>query len=140
VLTGPSGWNEDIRGALAHLGDRVRSLGFVDRRDLDALVAGAAVFAYPSIEEGFGLPVLEAMALGAPVVTSLGTATAEVGGDAAVLVEPMDAPAITTAIDGLLADPDERERRRAAGLARAATYSWTRAAASYVELYRDAAA
>ncbi len=140
VLTGPVGWNEDIEDSLARLGDRVRTLGFVDRHDLDALVAGAALFAYPSVEEGFGLPVLEAMAHGTPVVTSLGTATAEVGGDAAVLVEPTDVGAITGAIDGLLADPDERERRRAAGLARAATYTWDRAAAAYEQLYRDAVA
>ena len=140
VLTGATGWNEDIGGALARLGDRVRPLGFVDRRDLDALVAGASVFAYPSLEEGFGLPVLEAMAHGAPVVTSSGTATAEVGGDVAVLVDPTDVGALTEAIDALLADPDERERRRAAGIARAATFTWQRAAESYVQLYRDALA
>ena len=140
VLTGPDGWNEDVRDAVGRLDGRARSLGFVPRADLDALVAGATVFAYPSLEEGFGLPVLEAMAQGTAVITSRGTATEEVAGDAGLLVDPRDVDELAAAMDSLLADPDERVRRGAAGVARAATFTWERTAAAYAQLYRDAAA
>jgi glycosyltransferase involved in cell wall biosynthesis len=137
VVAGPTGWNESIApGAL--LDGRVRTLGFVPRADLDALMAGSAAVCYPSIEEGFGLPVLEAMAQGAPTITSKGTATEEVAGDAALLVDPLDVDAIAGAIDDVLRDADLAARLGAAGRARAASYTWERTAALAVDVYREA--
>jgi glycosyltransferase involved in cell wall biosynthesis len=138
VLAGPSGWNESIDAQVIALGPRVRALGFVGRSDLDALLAGASVFCYPSVREGFGLPVLEAMAQGTPVVTSSGTATAEVAGDAALLVDPLDVDAIACAIRAVLDDRAEAARLVAAGRDRAETFTWERTADRVVEVYREA--
>lgn len=132
VLAGPAGWGEGAPG-----GEGVIRLGFLPAPDRDALYAGAAAVAYPSLREGFGLPVLEAMAQGAPVLTSSGTATAEVAGDGAVLVDPIDEAAMAAALAGLVADPGdlgERARRRAA------TFTWDRCAEGYVAAYREALA
>jgi glycosyltransferase involved in cell wall biosynthesis len=139
VLAGPEGWNEDIGAALARLDGRVRSLGFVPRDDLLALLAGADLFCYPSVREGFGLPVLEAMAQGTPVVTSSSTATAEVAGDTGVLVDPLDVGQITEAIEQLLDDPEQAQRIGAAGAARAARFTWDAAAAAYADVYAEVA-
>jgi glycosyltransferase involved in cell wall biosynthesis len=139
VLAGPDGWNEDVGAAIRRLDGRVRPLGFLRRTELIALLAGADVFCYPSIQEGFGLPVLEAMAQGTAVVTSIGTATSEVAGDAGVLIDPHDVDAIAHALERLLDDPAERERIGAQGQARAATFTWARTANAYVELYAEAA-
>ena len=109
------------------------------RAELDALYAGAAAVCYPSLREGFGLPVLEAMAQGAPVVTSSTTSTAEVAGDAGLLVDPLDVDAIAGALERLLADPELRARLGASARARAATFTWTRTADGVVAAYRDAA-
>jgi len=110
VLAGPTGWNEDLSAKLRGLGDRVQVLGFVSTEDLRTLFAAADVFCFPSRQEGFGLPVLEAMAQGTAVITSAGTATAEVAGDAAVLVDPSDGDALVNALDHLLGDASERNR------------------------------
>jgi glycosyltransferase involved in cell wall biosynthesis len=138
LLAGPSGWNESIDAQLAALGSRVRALGFVGHDDLDALFAGASVFCYPSVREGFGLPVLEAMAQGTPVVTSATTSTAEVAGDTGVLVDPVDVDAIASAIRGLLDDPAEARRLGDAGRERAKSFTWERTAECVAEVYREA--
>lgn len=138
VLVGPRGWNEDLDALLAPVRSRVRVLGFVDPAELAPLYAAAEVFCYPSVREGFGLPVLEAMAQGTPVVTSTDTSTAEVGGDAVVLVSPTDPEAIGAAIDELLRDPVRARDLGAAGLARAETYTWERTASMVAAAYRDA--
>lgn len=132
VLAGPEGWREDLPPTKA------RRLGFLGRADLDALYAAADVVCYPSLREGFGLPVLEAMVQGAAVVTSAATATAEVAGEAAVLVDPLDVDAIAAALDTLLGDPAERRRLGAAARERAATFTWDRTATATVAAYRDA--
>ncbi|HWL45699.1 MAG TPA: glycosyltransferase family 1 protein [Ilumatobacter sp.] len=130
VVAGADGW-----GAAAPAGEHVRFLGFVPGDDLPALYAAATTFAYPSLEEGFGLPVAEAMAAGTPVVTSAGGATAEVAGGAAVLVDPADPETIAAGIRSALADPAEWAAR---GSARAAELTWERTAAATVGAYREA--
>lgn len=139
VLAGPRGWNEDLGDRLARLGERVRPVGFVEPDDLRALQAGADVFCFPSLEEGFGLPVLEAMAQGTAVVTSAGTATAEVVGDAGLLVDPLDRRALTEAVAALLGDDDRRAAVARSGHRRAATqFGLDRTAAALLAAYRDA--
>jgi len=132
VVAGAPGWGD----AAASAGS-AQFLGFVPASDLPALYASAEVFAYPSLHEGFGLPVAEAMSYGTPVVTSTDAATSEVAGGAAVLVDPADAGAIAAGIRAALADAPELGRR---GLARAAELTWERAAAATVDVYREAVA
>ena len=140
VLVGPQGWNEDLEPRLDRLGRRVVALGFVDDDALRSLYAGADVFCYPSLEEGFGLPVLEAMAQATPVVTSSGTATEEVAGDAGVLVDPLDGAALTEALARLLDDERERARLGAAGQRRATErFSWAATASALAAVYAEAA-
>jgi glycosyltransferase involved in cell wall biosynthesis len=123
-------------GAVAPVGNGVRFLGFVPPADLPALYAASTVFAYPSLQEGYGMPVVEAMAQGTPVVTSRGSATEEVAGGAALLVDPRDPESIADGIDRAAAD---RDRLVAAGRARAATLSWGRSADLTVAAYREVA-
>jgi len=139
VLAGPRGWREDIADGTAALAGRARSLGFVPPGDLDALYRGAATLVAPSLGEGFGLPVLEAMAQGVPVVTSRGTATEEVGGEAAVLVDPLDVDAIADGIERVLGDAALAAALGAAARDRAAGFTWERAAELVVEVYAEAA-
>jgi glycosyltransferase involved in cell wall biosynthesis len=139
VIAGPTGWNEDVGPAVAALGSRVHLLGFVPRSQLAALMAGASAVCYPSLREGFGLPVLEAMVQGTPVVTSRGTATEEVGGDAALLVEPRDVASIAEGLDRVLGDSALAADMAARGRARAAAYTWRAAADAYLDVYEEAA-
>ena len=127
ALVGPRGWDDDRIVAKAEAGG-ARLLGRVDDDELRALYAGAAAFAYPSLYEGFGLPVLEAMMAGAPVLTSSVSSLPEVAGDAAVLVDPLSTRAIAGGIEQLLTDPELAARLRAAGPPRAAEFSWARTA------------
>ncbi|HXM19322.1 MAG TPA: glycosyltransferase family 1 protein [Candidatus Tumulicola sp.] len=120
------------------IGDRVRLLGFVSEKDLVELYNAAEVMLYPSLYEGFGLPILEAMSCGAPVVTSATTSLPEVAGDAAVLVDPLDTEGITHALIDLIENPGKREALRAKGRARAHAFSWERMAADCVAIYRAA--
>lgn len=141
VLAGPQGWNEDLSSRLGDLGDRVRVVGFLPSDELRALQTAADIFCFPSLQEGFGLPVLEAMAQGTAVITSVGTATAEVGADAALLVDPSDSAALAAALDSLLADPGARDTLAAAGRARAtAVYSRRQHAEQLSAVYSEAAA
>jgi glycosyltransferase involved in cell wall biosynthesis len=122
------------------LSGRVIFLGYVPDRDMPALYSGATLFAFPSLYEGFGLPVLEAMACGTPVVTSNVSATAEVANDAALLVDPLHTQAIVTAIEALLSDDSLRSDLRERGLRRASEFSWERAAHETLLLYELVAA
>ena len=113
----------------------VRFLGWIDPGELEGLYAAAACFVFPSLMEGFGLPVLEAMARGAPVACSRGGALGEVAGDAALLFDPHSEPEIAAAITRLLADRDEAQRLRAAGRERASRFTWAATAAGTVASY-----
>jgi glycosyltransferase involved in cell wall biosynthesis len=130
-VVGARGW-----GGVSPDGTGVRALGEVPDEELAALYRGARAVAYPSLYEGFGLPVLEAMACGAPVVTSRGGATEEVAGDAAVLVDPLDPGSIAA---GLEEAASRREELRAKGLERARAFSWDRVARDTWAVYERAA-
>ena len=140
ALAGPVGWGDDAELDALARAVGARRLGYVDPDTRDALYAGAALVAYPSLREGFGLPVLEAMAQGAPVLTSAGTATEEVAGDAAVLVDPLDEADIADGIARLLGDPAAAAGMAARGRARAAGFTWAASAAGYLAAYQEAAA
>jgi glycosyltransferase involved in cell wall biosynthesis len=142
VIAGAPGWGEvaldtAVRASV-HAG-RIRRLGWVDDEERLALLRGAAVLAYPSLYEGFGLPPLEAMAAGVPVVATAAGAVPEVVGDAAVLVPIGDEGALAEAIAGVLDEPDLHRRLVVAGTRRAARFTWDRCVAGLVELYEDAA-
>jgi len=139
VVVGPQGWNEDLGAQVARLGDSVRVLGFVPPTDLQALYRAADVFCYPSVAEGFGLPVLEAMAQGTPVVTSAGSAMAEFAQGAGELVDPGSAREIATAIERLVDDDREREVRSIAAVAAAKAMPWTKVATSLSDVFDIAA-
>jgi glycosyltransferase involved in cell wall biosynthesis len=137
AVVGPAGWGEVPAPLDQALAGPVALLGHVPADDLTALYAGAEVFCFPSFEEGFGLPVLEAMAAGAPVVTSSGTATAEVAGDAALLVDPHDRSASAAAIARLLDDRSAAAELVERGRRRAAEHRWSDAAAATRQVYRE---
>ena len=140
VLVGPKGWNEDLDRLVKPIEDRVKVLGFVPRSDLGPLYGGARLSCFPSLLEGFGFPVLEAMAQGTPVVTSRGTSTEELAGDDAVLVDPLDVDSIAAGIEEILEDGELADRLGAAGPARAARYSWSRTADLLVRAYTEVSA
>jgi glycosyltransferase involved in cell wall biosynthesis len=129
-VVGARGWQDVQVG-----GDGVRWLGDVPDAELAPLYRGARCFAYPSLYEGFGIPVLEAMACGTPVVTAAGGATEEIADGAAVLVDPHDPAGIAAGIERALADRAELIRR---GLERARGFTWRAAADATVAVYREA--
>jgi len=141
VLTGGRGGAEDqVRARVDRLGlaDRVRRTGRISAADVAGLYREAAVVAVPSRYEGFGLPAVEAMAYGAPLVAAAATALPEVVGDAGILVDPDDNAGWATAIIELLESPDRGARLAEAGLVRAQRYSWPANAAGLADLYRSA--
>jgi glycosyltransferase involved in cell wall biosynthesis len=123
------------------LKDRGVHLGYVPAEDLPALISGAEVFVYPSLGEGFGLPPLEAMACGVPVICSNAPALPEVVGDAAILVPPTDVAALEEAIMHLLSDPDLKAKLRQKGLQRSRQFSWHETArltlSAFEQAYQD---
>lgn len=136
VLAGSPGWGDGVDAALAG-SRRVVDLGFVTEPDKHALLAGAAAFCFPSTWEGFGLPALEALSHGTPVVTSAGTALAEVAGDAALLVDPRDDDALGDALREVLENDAVATALRAAGPVRAAAFGWDRTAAATAAAYAE---
>ncbi len=143
VLAGKRGWQEQgIFEAIAALPDpsQVRHLDFVPDDALAPLYAAATVFCYPSLYEGFGLPVLEAMQSATPVVTSNVSSLPEVGGSAVRYVDPLEPGQIAAGLQELLGDPAERQRLGAAGRTRAEQFSWDRTATATLETLRRVAA
>jgi glycosyltransferase involved in cell wall biosynthesis len=139
VLVGGSGWGlSEIERSISsarHV-DRVVRTGYVPDRAVPALLRRAAVAAYPSREEGFGLPALEALACGTPLVTTLGTAMAEVSGDAAVLVPSGQVADLAGALEAQLSGDSEVGVRRERGLDRVKDYTWERSAEGHMDAYR----
>jgi glycosyltransferase involved in cell wall biosynthesis len=135
VLVGPDkGGRAEAEEMAARLGVPVELLGHVPQVELARLYRGAACLVFPSRYEGFGLPLLEAMASGTPVVATAAGALPEVAGGAAILVEPGNPVALAGGIERAIAD---HERLRAAGLARAGAYSWAETARRTLEVYRE---
>ena len=130
VIVGMNGWG-DSQLSTDH---DIRFTGFVPSEDLPALYNLCSVFAFPSVLEGYGLPVIEAMAHGSPVVTSKGTSTEEVAGGAAVLVDPLDVSSISQGLSHALSHRDELV---AAGLARAGSVPWSKTAQLTYEAYKE---
>jgi len=139
VLAGGAGWDRELEAAVATVAPGLRLLrpGYLPLAELPGLLGAAAVVAYPSLGEGFGLPVLEAMACGAAVLTTRRLSLPEVGGDAVAYTEP-DEAAIADALGRLLADPQLRQELGRAGLARAARFSWAACAEAHLAGYEQA--
>jgi glycosyltransferase involved in cell wall biosynthesis len=140
VVAGGEGWlNEDLPLYVAKLGlgERVKFLGYVQDADLRVLYSAAKLFVYPSVYEGFGLPPLEAMACGAPVITSNASALPEVVGDAAALVDPSSSEELYYAMRQVLHDDGLRLKLRKQSLERAKLFSWERTAEETLAVYRE---
>jgi glycosyltransferase involved in cell wall biosynthesis len=140
VLAGGSGWSEEVDEAVASVPAHLRLVrpGYLRFSDLPGYFGGALIVAYPSRGEGFGLPVLEAMACAAPVLTTHRTSLPEVGGDAVAYTEP-DAASIQAGLRALLDDPVRREALGTAGHARALEFSWEASAEAHLASYLRAA-
>jgi len=141
VLAGSDGWGVAAAvAAIAASGESTRVLraGYLPNETVAMLFRHAAAVAYPSFEEGFGLPALEAMACGAPLVTARGSALEEVVGDAALVVSPAGIDELADAFSRVLDDPGVAAKLRAAGSARAAEFTWDASVARHLDAYRHA--
>lgn len=142
VIAGKKGWlTAAIERRAQELGvaDRVRFVGYLPDADLPPLLSGALGFVFPSLYEGFGMPVLEAMACGTPVLTSTTSSLPEVAGDAALLVDPRDTSAIADGLRRLASEPQLRAELGAQGRARAARFTWRACAEATLRVLRQAA-
>jgi glycosyltransferase involved in cell wall biosynthesis len=142
VCVGPYGWaSRDLAGHIERLGirDAVHFTGYVPFEDLPAIYNLGDFFAFPSLYEGFGLPVVEAMASGIPVLTSNTSSLGEIAGDAAETINPLDTDAMADAIRRLASDGDLRRERSQLGLQRARSFSWTQTAREMLAVYHRAA-
>jgi glycosyltransferase involved in cell wall biosynthesis len=139
VLAGAPGWrNEELHKAISDARSEgwLKYLGYVDEPLLPKLYAGARLFVYPSIYEGFGLPPIEAMASGVPVLVANRSCLPEVCGDAAAYADPDDSPALASAIEQCLVDDEWRREAIVRGLERAARFTWDRCVSETVAVYR----
>ena len=140
IAGGHRGRRDDLAALASALGIRehVQFLGYVPHQDVPALYAAAAAFVFPSLYEGFGLPLLEAMASGTPVASSNATSLPEVAGNAAVYFDPMDVAGMVTTVGALILDDELRTALRERGLQRAARFSWKACAEATVAVYEEA--
>lgn len=139
ILSGYRGWEDDVLWQLVERGTRegwIRYLGYVPDEDLPYLYAAARTFVYPSFYEGFGLPILEAMSCGVPVVCSNVTSLPEVVGDAGLVADPNDVDAISAHILQSLQDDSWREVATARGLAQAKQFSWENCTTQTINAYK----
>ena len=142
VVVGKKAWKYEKsfrRLSELGLGGDVIFTGYVQDEDLPDVYRGAAAFVFPSLYEGFGLPPLEAMACGVPVITSNSSSLPEVVGDAGITLDPHDARGFSEALESVLGNDDMRRGMRARGIQRAAQYTWERAARSHVMVYERVA-
>lgn len=140
VIAGGKGWLEaDIYQTLrtSRMESYVKFIGFAEDADLPALYSGAVCFAFPSLYEGFGLPVLEAMACGTPVVTSNLSSLPEVAGEAAITIDPYNVEALAHALKQIIDDSALRDRMINAGLARAQQFTWEKSATELMQVYNN---
>jgi glycosyltransferase involved in cell wall biosynthesis len=140
VLAGASGYGAaeiQARIAASPARDRISIPGYVSPAELGALYRQAAIFAFPSLDEGFGMPVLEAMAAGTPVITSNRSALPEVAGDAAMLVDPLNTESLGAALRELTGKEDLRRDLAQRGKARAACFTWEKAVRETWSVYRE---
>jgi alpha-1,3-rhamnosyl/mannosyltransferase len=140
VIVGARGWlNGDLEKVLSPLeaNGSVRRLGYVSEQDLPLIYAGAHAFAFPSLYEGFGLPVLEALASGTPVLTSNVSSLPEICADTALCVDPFDVDQLRAGLEKLLVDANWRESSRESGLKRAAQFPWSRCVDQTVSVYQE---
>lgn len=143
VIAGAKGWlNSDISQVVRdlHLEGKVLFPGFIDKEDISAIYSLATVFVYPSLYEGFGLPILEAMACATPVITSNTSSMPEVAGDAAKLICPNDVDGLTAALEDILDNEALRDEMRAKGLKRATNFSWDKCAKETIAVYKKSLA
>jgi len=141
VLAGQKGWlYEEIFGEVRKLGleDRVVFTGYMPEADLPSVLSGALAFVFPSLYEGFGLPVLEAMACGIPVVCSNVSSLPEVGGDAALLIDPLDVEALAGAMYQVISDEALRDKLVEGGMEQIRRFSWRQCASQVLEVLEDA--
>jgi glycosyltransferase involved in cell wall biosynthesis len=139
VLAGPPGWAQSE--TMARLRDPipgVRYLGYVAEQDMPGLFAGATALVYPSLYEGFGFPVAQAMAAGSPVITSNVSSLPEIAGDAAMLIDPLSESALRDALQEVLTSPSRREAMIAKGRANARRFTWQRAARESLDFFGKA--
>ena len=141
VLAGGSGWDDDVDAAVVAVPSHLRVIrpGYLRFSDLPGYLGGSLLVAYPSHGEGFGLPVLEAMACGAPVLTTPRLSLPEVGGDAVAYTQP-DVDSIATELSALLDDAERRQQLASAGLARAREFTWAASAEAHLASYARAVA
>lgn len=138
ILVGASGWNNsEIKNLMAQMKESVKYSGFVSDEELAILYNQASLFVYPSIYEGFGIPPLESMACGTPVVCSYASSVPEVGGDAVVYCNPLNVEDIKEKIEMVLSDEALQQEMLQKGLQRAQMFSWKKAAEKHVEIFEE---
>jgi alpha-1,3-rhamnosyl/mannosyltransferase len=138
VIAGPPGWNS--AATMARIRQEATYLGYVPEADMPGLVAGASLFVYPSLYEGFGFPLVQAMAANVPALVSRTSCLPEIAGDAAAFVDPLSPSEMAAQLTRLLESPEERSRLAHLGRARAESYRWERCAKESLAFFKDIAA